>query len=86
MCELDLSLEERVIFALIFHFTEVGDGYFAGYKAMSDKLRIPKSKCKAAVQKLKSIGAITESHETINNAPKIALRINLDFIQPILWK
>lgn len=75
-----LDLKERVIFSLIHQYSEGKNiGYWAGYKAMSDKVGIPKSKCKAIVQKLKDIGAVIERRGQVEQITRIILSSNPDF-------
>lgn len=71
---LDLPLEERVVLALVRQMTENGQGYWAGYKAMADLLKIHKSDCKRAVEHLREIGLISISSERINRKTRIVFR------------
>lgn len=73
---LDLPLEERVILALIRQMTANGQGYWAGYKAMADLLKIHKSDCKRAVEHLREQGFITVSSAKINRKTRIVFRAN----------
>lgn len=72
--DLEMPLEEKVILALIRQMTTNGQGYWAGYKAMSDLLKIPKSRCKHFVEHLAESGLISISSERINRKTRIVLR------------
>lgn len=71
---MDLPLEERVILALIRQMTESGGGFWAGYKAMSERLGINKSTCKAMVKHLEHVDAISITTETIKEKSRLVLR------------
>lgn len=74
--ELNMPMEEKVILALIRQMTTNGQGFWAGYKAMSDLLGIPKSKCKHFVALLADAGLISISSEKIQRKTRIILREN----------
>lgn len=72
--DLDIPMEQKVILALVRQMTTNGQGYWAGYKAMSDLLKIPKSRCKHFAERLAEEGLISISSEKINRKTRIVLR------------
>ena len=76
---LDLPWDERIALALIRQMTEPGDGFWAGYKTLADRLHIPKSRCKAIIQHLAQIGAVEITHETILKKSRIVIRTKTHF-------
>lgn len=81
-----LNLEERVILSLITQFSEKGgDGFWAGYKALSDRTGIPKSKCKAIAGKLAEMEAITITKTTRNGKNHTTLKTRPDFARIFLF-
>ena len=72
--ELEVPMEEKVVLALVRQMTRNGQGYWAGYKAMSDLLKIPKSRCKHFAEHLAESGLISISSEKINRKTRIVLR------------
>lgn len=75
-----LTSDERLVYSLILHFTENGQGFFAGYKGLSERLGIIKPVCKAATDHLLEIGAITESAETIFRRTRKVFRATKFFV------
>ena len=73
---LNLPMEERVVFALIAQLSENGQGFWAGYKAMADRLNIHKSDCKRYVEHLRDEGMITVTTERIKNQTRLVFRSN----------
>ena len=78
--ETGLNIEERFVLSLIIQHTEgVYGGYWAGYKSMSERIGIPKSRCRAIVQKLKDIGAVEETRKNILHQTRILLSAKPSF-------
>lgn len=75
-----LTLEERLVYSLILHFTETGIGFYAGDKGLSDRLAIPKATCKAAVRSLQEKGAIQITTATIHNSVRKIYQAKQSFI------
>ena len=63
---LGYPMEEKVVLALIIQMSEKGKGFWAGYKAMSTRLGIPKSSCKRYVEHLEEEGRVTIYSGRIN--------------------
>ena len=78
-----LTLEERVVLSLIHQLSENSTGFWAGYKSMSDRLGIPKSKCKQIVKLLEDNGMVTESRGTILGKTRIIFKSNMELINKI---
>lgn len=60
-----LPLEERAVYAVVHQLTEHGTGYWGSFKALSERLNIPKSRCKQAIEHLITTGAIIVTRENI---------------------
>lgn len=70
-----LTLEERVVFSLIHQMTEMDNlGFWAGYKIMSERTGIQKSKCKKIVAGLIAKNLVSESRAGINGKLRIVLK------------
>ena len=69
--KIGLNSDERIILAIIQHFTTHGRGFFAGYKGMEDRTGIRKSKCKKAVNKLIEMQLVSEARETLFRQTRI---------------
>ena len=72
--DLNMPMEKKVILALVRQMTTNGQGFWAGYKAMSDLLKIPKSRCKHFAEQLAEEGLISISTEKIKRKTRIVLR------------
>jgi len=75
----ELPLEERVIYALIYQLTQTGNGYWSTIRVMADRLRIPKSNCKAHLKHLEEIGAIELTRQTISRKERRIYFATSDF-------
>lgn len=60
-----LPAEERLVYALIYQLTKNGLGFFGTAKTLSDRLNIPKSRCKNYLAHLEEIGAVEIVRQTI---------------------
>lgn len=69
-----LPLEERAVYAVVHQLTEHGTGYWGSMKALSQRLNIPKSHCKQAIDHLIQIGAIVPTRETVLHQERKVLR------------
>lgn len=81
MADTELTLEERVIFALIHQFSENdGRGFWAGYKIMALRTGIQKLQCKQITEHLVEIGAVTKYNHTEFRKTRLVLTSNPDFV------
>jgi len=74
-----LPIEERVVYALILQMSENGLGYWAGYKAMADRLHMKKSECKRYIELLVRAGLVTVTTESINHKTRRVFRAKRPF-------
>lgn len=71
---LNLPMEERVVLALIAQMTVNGSGFWAGYKAMSERLHIPKSRCRKFTEHLAEEGLVEINREKIGENTRLVFR------------
>lgn len=71
---LDMPMEEKVVLALIRQMTENGAGFWAGYASMSERLGIPKSRCRRWVDALLQGGNISVMNESVGGKSRMVFR------------
>ena len=62
---------DRLVYALVYQLTLSGKGFWSTIKSMSERLGIPKSQCRNALQNLQNIGAISRSTLIIQRRTRI---------------
>lgn len=76
-----LTLEERVVFAIINQFSECdGTGFWAGYRTMSARTGIPKLQCKRISEYLVQIQAVEKFNQTIFGKRRVVLKAKKEFV------
>ena len=77
----DLSIEEKVVLALVHQFTEKGGkGYYAGYSIAALRTGFPKKRCKQIINHLLEIEAIKADYRKADGATQLFLTSNPAFI------
>ena len=71
-----MPCEMRLVYSVIYQMTEIGTGFWGGYKLMSEWTGVPKSRCKAIADFLISEGAVTKAVEPLLGKTRLILRTN----------
>lgn len=74
MAKTELSAEEILVYALIYSFTETGNGYFAGYNGIQERTGINARKAGNIVRKLIRMGAVEKAQQFVFGQKKNVLR------------
>jgi len=81
---ISLDVYERLIFSLIHQYTGGAEfGYWSGYKTMSERVGLPKSKCKAIVDRFAEEKKIIKSYAVIRNKNRLVLASDPSYVKQL---